>query len=96
MLRRVKSEINLGLKEKKEISIFVSLSEIQLTMYRNYLKTKSVYGDERRTQQGRPAQLRKICGHPYLFNEIEDPNAPAYGDHLILTSGKLKLLDKLL
>jgi len=69
MLRRVKSEINLGLKEKKEISIFVSLSEIQLTMYRNYLKTKSVYGDSR-TQQSKPTQLRKICGHPYLFSDI--------------------------
>jgi SWI/SNF-related matrix-associated actin-dependent regulator of chromatin subfamily A member 5 len=45
LLRRVKSEINLGLKEKKELTLFVSLTDLQLKMYRNYLKTKSVHGD---------------------------------------------------
>lgn len=70
MLRRIKSECNLGLKQKKEFTLFVSLTELQLKMYRNYLKTKSVYGDTSKTQSGRQVQLRKICSHPYLFAEI--------------------------
>jgi SWI/SNF-related matrix-associated actin-dependent regulator of chromatin subfamily A member 5 len=28
-------------------------------------------------------QLRKICCHPYLFPEIEDPSAPLLGEHLV-------------
>lgn len=34
--------------------------------------------------------------HPYLFDGVEDPNAEEYGEHLILNSGKLKFVDKLL
>lgn len=48
-------------------------------MYRNFLKFHTVYGEGIGYQQSRPAQLRKICAHPYLFSDIEDPNAPPYG-----------------
>lgn len=65
-------------------------------MYRNFLKYHTVYGEGEGYQGGTHMQLRKICGHPYLFPDIEDPNAPPYGDHLIMNCGKMKLLDKLL
>lgn len=96
LLRRVKSEINLGLKEKKEFTLFVSLTDLQLKMYRNMLKYHSVYGANCGYQHGRHVQLRKICAHPYTFSDIEDPKAPPLGEHLIEHSGKMKLLDKLL
>ena len=54
-----------------------------------------MYGDPNIVQNG-AIQLRKICNHPYLFPEIEDPEMPAYGEHLIDSCGKMKLLDKLL
>ena len=41
-------------------------------------------------------ELRKICNHPYLFDNVEDPDAPLLGDHLINTCGKMIVLDKLL
>ena len=41
-------------------------------------------------------QLRKVCLHPYLIPDIEEKDLPDYGEHIIETSGKLKVLDKLL
>jgi len=40
--------------------------------------------------------LRKMCLHPYLFPNIEDPKSPPLGEHLINTSGKMKVLDMFL
>lgn len=84
------------MKGKKEITLFTSLSDLQLSMYKNYLTTKSVYGDYSNPQMISHVQLTKICLHPYLFSDIEDPSAPPLGDHLVKTSAKLTLLDKLL
>jgi SWI/SNF-related matrix-associated actin-dependent regulator of chromatin subfamily A member 5 len=41
-------------------------------------------------------QYRKICQHPYLIPHIEPENEPLYGEHLIESCGKMKVLDKLL
>jgi len=41
-------------------------------------------------------QLRKICCHPYLFDDVEDRDLPVLGEHLINSSGKMIVLDKLL
>ena len=41
-------------------------------------------------------QLRKVCGHPYLFEGVEDRSLDPMGEHLIENSAKLQLLDKLL
>ena len=37
-----------------------------------------------------------MCNHPYLFEGVEEENQPAPDDHLITTSGKMIVLDKLL
>lgn len=37
-----------------------------------------------------------LSNHPYLFEGVEDRTLPQYGDHLITTSGKMVVLDKLL
>ena len=41
-------------------------------------------------------QLRKVCGHPYLFEGVEDRSLDPMGEHVIENSAKLQLLDKLL
>jgi len=41
-------------------------------------------------------QLRKVCDHPYLFPDQEPEGADEFGDHLWLSSGKMRFLDKLL
>ena len=41
-------------------------------------------------------QLRKCCGHPYLFEGVEDRTLPPLGEHLVENCGKFVLMDKLL
>jgi len=41
-------------------------------------------------------QLKKVCNHPYLFDNIEPGPPFLEGDHLITVSQKFKVLDLLL
>ncbi|KAI2491922.1 Class II histone deacetylase complex subunits 2 and 3 [Fragilaria crotonensis] len=41
-------------------------------------------------------QLRKCCGHPYLFEGMEDRTLDPLGEHLVENCGKLNMVDKLL
>ena len=43
-------------------------------------------------------QLRKACNHPYLFDGVEEKIDGEYqlGEHIVESSGKLLMLDKLL
>ena len=41
-------------------------------------------------------QLRKVCNHPYLFENQEPDNADDLGEHLVQASGKMIFIDKLL
>ncbi len=41
-------------------------------------------------------QLRKVCNHPYLFDNMEPEGAEELGEHIIKASGKMLFLDKLL
>ena len=42
-------------------------------------------------------QLRKVCNHPYLFENQEPENiADDDGEHLVKASGKMIFVDKLL
>jgi SWI/SNF-related matrix-associated actin-dependent regulator of chromatin subfamily A member 5 len=41
-------------------------------------------------------QLRKCCGHPYLFEGVEDRTLDPLGEHLVENCGKLHMVDKLL
>ena len=41
-------------------------------------------------------QLKKVCNHPYLFENVEEEGLPALGEHLIQNCGKMMVLDKLL
>lgn len=43
-------------------------------------------------------QLRKICNHPFVFEEVENSVNPAQtsNDLLYRTSGKFELLDRML
>ena len=72
------------------------MTELQLKMYKNFLKYGSVYGPDIKKMYNRQVQCRKICCHPYIFPNIEDSSEPLFGDHLIIHSGKMKVLDKLL
>lgn len=67
IMRRTKKEIDLGLPPKTEHTLYVSMTKLQLKLYKNYLKYKNVYGMKNGYQNNSQMTTRKICNHPYLF-----------------------------
>lgn len=96
-MRRTKKDTDLGLPPKTEHTLYVSMTKLQLKLYKNYLKYKNIYGSSG-TKHSTNGQMttRKICNHPYLFEEIEEQGADQYGEHLVENCGKMIVLDKLL
>lgn len=78
-MRRTKKDTDLGLPPKTEHTLYVSMSQLQLKMYKNYLKYKNVYGHLKGVSHNSQISTRKICNHPYLYPEIESPDAEQYG-----------------
>ncbi|KAF7793575.1 hypothetical protein EIP86_004689 [Pleurotus ostreatoroseus] len=103
LLRRVKSDVEKNLLPKKEINIYVGLTEMQRKWYRSVLEKDidAVNGltgkKEGKTRlMNMVMQLRKVTCHPYLFDGAE-PGPPYTTDmHLIENCGKMVILDKLL
>ncbi|CAD8104118.1 unnamed protein product [Paramecium sonneborni] len=97
MLRRTKQEVDLGIPPKKEIHLYVQLTPLQKTHYRNIILNKKVVGiATQKSLMNILIQLRKICQHLYMFPELEDRDLPSLGEHIIENSGKLKVLDMFL
>ncbi|CAD7698507.1 unnamed protein product [Ostreobium quekettii] len=99
LLRRVKSDVERGLPPKKEAILKIGMSAMQRKWYAAILQ-KDIGaingGADRSRLLNIVMQLRKCCNHPYLFQGAE-PGPPFTTDeHLIETSGKMVLLDKLL
>ncbi|XP_044308373.1 chromodomain-helicase-DNA-binding protein 1-like isoform X2 [Varanus komodoensis] len=99
LLRRVKEEVIAELPKKMEVVLYHGMSALQRKFYKAILmKDLDAFVNETGKQvklQNVLIQLRKCVAHPYLFNGVE-PEPFVIGDHLIETSGKLSLLDKLL
>jgi len=102
MLRRLKKEVAKGLPPKTETLLMVGMSKMQKQLYKKLLlrDIESVTG--KATSKGKTAilnivmQLRKCCGHPYLFEGVEDRSLDPLGEHLVENCGKLVVVDKLL
>ena len=98
ILRRTKAQVEKELPPKTEIYMEVALTEMQRKMYKDLL-VRGMIDNARGNSTSYMnilCQLRKVCNHPYLFQGIEDLEAPLFGDHLIDSAGKMKVLDKLL
>ncbi|KAF8879544.1 SNF2 family N-terminal domain-containing protein [Gymnopilus junonius] len=103
LLRRVKSDVEKSLLPKKEINIYVGLTEMQRKWYRSVLEKDidAVNGltgkKEGKTRlMNMVMQLRKVTCHPYLFDGAEPGPPYTTDEHLIQNSGKMIILDKLL
>ena len=103
LLRRVKADVEKSLLPKKEINVFVGLTDMQRKWYKSILEKDidAVNGGVGK-KEGKTRllnivmQLRKCCNHPYLFDGAE-PGPPFTTDeHLVFNSGKMVILDKLL
>uniref|UniRef100_K3WIC8 Chromatin-remodeling complex ATPase chain n=1 Tax=Globisporangium ultimum (strain ATCC 200006 / CBS 805.95 / DAOM BR144) TaxID=431595 RepID=K3WIC8_GLOUD len=102
MLRRLKADVEKSLPPKKETLLYVGMSTMQKTLYKSLLLRDmntvmgGAQGVSRSALQNIVMQLRKCCGHPYLFEGQEDRNLDPLGEHVIENCGKMVLMDKLL
>eukprot|EP00299_Pterocystis_sp_00344_P015497 c7742_g2_i3.p1 GENE.c7742_g2_i3~~c7742_g2_i3.p1 ORF type:complete len:1021 (+),score=256.35 c7742_g2_i3:429-3065(+) len=99
LLRRLKADVEKDLPPKKEIRLFVPMSELQRQTYKNILERNiSALNDVGATRVqllNLVMQLRKCCNHPYLFDGVEQP--PFVTDErLVKASGKIMVLDRFL
>lgn len=103
LLRRVKSDVEKSLLPKKELNLYVPMSEMQVKWYQKILEKDidAVNGAAgKRESKTRllniVMQLRKCCNHPYLFEGAEPGPPYTTDEHLIFNAGKMSILDKLL
>ncbi|EED17707.1 SNF2 family helicase/ATPase, putative [Talaromyces stipitatus ATCC 10500] len=103
LLRRVKSDVEKSLLPKKEVNLFVGMSDMQVKWYQKILEKDidAVNGAAgKRESKTRllniVMQLRKCCNHPYLFEGAEPGPPYTTDEHLIDNSGKMVVLDKIL
>lgn len=82
MLRRLKSQVATDLKPKKEVLVYVGMSELQLKVYKGVLARdlEALTGKvkEKSRLLNIMMQLRKAANHPYLFDGVEDRNLPPH------------------
>ncbi|KAJ8101937.1 SNF2 family N-terminal domain-containing protein [Lipomyces tetrasporus] len=103
LLRRVKSDVEKSLLPKKEINVYVGMSDMQVKWYQKILEKDidAVNGaGGKRESKTRllniVMQLRKCCNHPYLFEGAEPGPPYTTDEHLVQNTGKMIMLDKLL
>lgn len=108
ILRRLKKDVETSLPGKTERILRVELSDIQTDYYKNIL-TRNYSALNQGTKGSQVsllnivAELKKASNHPYLFDGVEDKVLSNFGlsrenilRGLIMSSGKMVLLDQLL
>lgn len=103
LLRRVKSDVEKSLLPKKEVNLYIGMSDMQVKWYKKILEKDidAVNGaGGKRESKTRllniVMQLRKCCNHPYLFEGAEPGPPYTTDEHIIYNAGKMVMLDKLL
>lgn len=103
LLRRVKADVEKSLLPKKEINLYVGMSEMQVRWYQKILEKDidAVNGaagnrESKTRLLNIVMQLRKCCNHPYLFEGAEPGPPYTTDEHLVNNSGKMVILDKIL
>lgn len=103
LLRRVKSDVEKSLLPKKEVNLYIGMTDMQVKWYQKILEKDidAVNGaGGKRESKTRllniVMQLRKCCNHPYLFEGAEPGPPYTTDEHLVYNSGKMAILDKLL
>lgn len=108
LLRRLKKDVESELPDKVEKVIKCKMSALQSKLYQQMKKHKIILSSDSTAQKGKPTgirglqnaimQLRKICNHPYVFEQVEAAINPSKenGPDLYRVSGKFELLDRIL
>jgi SWI/SNF-related matrix-associated actin-dependent regulator of chromatin subfamily A protein 2/4 len=111
LLRRLKKEVESQLPDKIEYVIKCDMSALQRVMYNHMQANGILLTEDKNGKGGNPKalmntimQLRKICNHPFMFNELEEKISQHFnytsgvclGADLYRASGKFELLDRIL
>lgn len=106
LLRRLKKDVEKDLPDKVEKVLKCNLSGLQYALYQQMLNHNALFvgGDYSGGKSGikglnnKIMQLRKICNHPFVFEEVEAAlNTSGLTNDLIWrVSGKFELLDRVL
>ena len=111
LLRRLKKEVESQLPDKIEYVIKCDMSALQRVMYNHMQSSGILLTEDKNGKASNPKalmntimQLRKICNHPFMFNEIEEKLSQHFnytsgvcmGADLFRASGKFELLDRIL
>ncbi|KZF22555.1 putative RSC complex subunit [Xylona heveae TC161] len=105
LLRRLKKDVEKDLPQKQERVIKCKFSALQSKLYRQLVNhNKLVVSDGKGGKTGMRGlsnmlmQLRKLCNHPFVFDEVEEQMNPGRGSNDLLwrTAGKFELLDRIL
>ena len=105
LLRRLKKDVEKDLPDKTEKVIKCKFSSLQARLYKQMVThNKLVVSDGKGGRTGARGlsnmimQLRKLCNHPFVFDEVENQMNPlnTSNDLLWRTAGKFELLDRIL
>ena len=106
LLRRLKRDVEKDLPDKVEKVIKCRLLGLQQVLYQQMLKHNALFvGADVSGQKlgikglnNKIMQLRKICNHPFVFEEVEAVlnSSKLTNDLIWRTSGKFELLDRIL
>ncbi|KAL1679438.1 SNF2 family N-terminal domain-containing protein [Schizophyllum commune] len=104
LLRRVKKDVLASLPTKSERILRVEMSTLQTTFYKNILTrnfqglVRSANGNSNISLLNIVMELKKAANHPFLFDgaELRSDDSEATLKGLVMNSGKMVLLDKLL
>ncbi|KAF9010521.1 P-loop containing nucleoside triphosphate hydrolase protein [Cyathus striatus] len=104
MLRRLKRDVLTSLPTKSERILRVEMSALQTHFYKNILTknfqglVKSANGNNNISLLNIAMELKKAANHPFLFDgaEVRTDNQEETLKGLVMNSGKMVLLDKLL
>lgn len=106
LLRRLKKDVEKDLPDKVEKVIKCKMSALQSKLYDQMLKHNVLFIGESNDKtkmsikglNNKIMQLRKICNHPFVFEEVENLVNPtrANTDELWRVAGKFELLDRIL
>jgi ATP-dependent helicase STH1/SNF2 len=105
LLRRLKRDVEKDLPDKTERVIKCNFSTLQAKLYKQLVThNRLMVSDGKGGKTGMRGlsnmlmQLRKLCNHPFVFEEVEDVMNPTKGTNDLLwrAAGKFELLDRIL
>ncbi|KAK0853315.1 transcriptional regulator [Friedmanniomyces endolithicus] len=105
LLRRLKKDVEKDLPDKQERVVKCSFSALQAKLNKQLMThNRIMVSDGKGSKTGMRGlsnmlmQLRKLCNHPFVFEEVEDQMNPSRltNDLIWRTSGKFELLDRVL